>query len=176
MRTTSPTDQPNRLRVAGLLKPHAKALAVGLLAVIGQSLAGLLEPWPLKIIFDHIGKSRTAYLRLEHIVPATWSSQFVLQVVALGVVAIAILDAICSYVEKYTTTRVGQLVTHDLRRLLYAHVQRLSLSYHNRKQTGDLISRLTSDIEAVQSFIVSSVLDLAIDSLTLAGMASVMFT
>jgi ATP-binding cassette subfamily B protein len=175
MSATSPVDEETRLSVAGLLKPHAGALALGLLAVIGQSVAGLLEPWPLKIVFDHIGKSGRTPGRLGHLVPANWSPQAVLQLVTLVVVAIAILDAICSYAEKYTTTRVGQLVTHDLRRLLYAHVQRLSLSYHNRKQTGDLISRLTSDIDAVQSFVVSSVLDLAIDTLTLLGMATVMF-
>ena len=74
-----------------------------------------------------------------------------------------------------TTTSVGQWVTHDLRRLLYAHIHRLSLSYHTQKQTGDLISRLTSDIDSVQSFIVSSVLDLVIDTLTLVGMAGVLF-
>ncbi len=85
------------------------------------------------------------------------------------------LDAVCTYAEKYTTTSVGQWVTHDLRRLMYAHIHRLSLSYHTQKQTGDLISRLTSDIDAVQSFIVSSVLDLAIDTVTLIGMACVMF-
>ena len=42
---------------------------------------------------------------------------------------------------------------HDLRRTLYSHVQRLSLAYHDHKQTGDLISRVTSDIDAIQSFI-----------------------
>lgn len=103
------------------------------------------------------------------------SPQAVLEVVALAVVAIAILDALCSYAEKYATTSAGQWVTHDLRRLIYAHIQRLSLSYHTQKQTGDLISRLTTDIDAVQSFIVSSLLDLTIDTVTLLGMAGVMF-
>jgi subfamily B ATP-binding cassette protein MsbA len=95
--------------------------------------------------------------------------------VAGAVVVIALLDAACSYAEKYLTTSVGQWLTHDLRRMLYAHIQRLSLSYHTQKQTGDLISRLTSDIDAVQGFIVSSVLDLTIDTVTLVGMAAVMF-
>ena len=44
---------------------------------------------------------------------------------------------------------------HDLRRTLYSHIQRLSLAYHDQKQTGDLISRVTSDIDAIQSFITS---------------------
>ena len=47
---------------------------------------------------------------------------------------------------------------HDLRRTLYSHIQRLSLAYHDHKQTGDLISRVTSDIDAIQSFIASGLL------------------
>jgi ATP-binding cassette subfamily B protein len=66
-------------------------------------------------------------------------------------------------------------VMHDLRLTLYAHVQRLSLAYHDHKQTGDLISRVTSDIDAVQSFIASGLLGALINSLTLIGMPVVMF-
>ena len=66
---------------------------------------------------------------------------------------IAILGALSSYVEKYLTTSVAQWVSHDLRRILYHHIQRLSLSYHDRKRTGDLLSRITGDIDSVQDFI-----------------------
>jgi subfamily B ATP-binding cassette protein MsbA len=98
----------------------------------------------------------------------------VLKFAALAVLGIAIVGAGCSYVEKYITTSVGQWVTHDLRRTLYSHIQRLSLAYHDHKQTGDLISRVTGDIDAIQSFIVSGLLDSMINSLTLVGMLGVM--
>ena len=65
-------------------------------------------------------------------------------------------------------------MTHDLRRTLYSHIQRLSLAYHDHKQTGDLISRVTGDIDSIQSFIVSGLLDAMINSLTLVGMLGVM--
>ena len=81
----------------------------------------------------------------------------------------------CFYAEKYLTTSVGQWVMHDLRLLLYAHIQHLSLDYHNQKQTGELISRLTSDIDAIQSFIVSSLLGFLVDAMTLMGMVAIMF-
>jgi subfamily B ATP-binding cassette protein MsbA len=73
------------------------------------------------------------------------------------------------------TTGLAQWVMHDLRRTLYSHIQRLSLGYHDRKQTGDLISRLTSDIDAIQGFIASGLLGALINSLTLVGMVVVMF-
>src|SRR5262249_32194251 len=55
-----------------------------------------------------------------------------------------------------------------------AHVQRLSLGYHARKQTGDLISCLTSDIDSIQSFLTTGLLGAVVNALTLAGMAAVM--
>src|SRR5260370_31354099 len=63
---------------------------------------------------------------------------------------------------------------HDLRRVLYSHIQRLSLSYHDQKRTGDLISRVTSDIDAVQSLISNVLLGMAVNVLTLIGMMLVM--
>jgi subfamily B ATP-binding cassette protein MsbA len=78
-------------------------------------------------------------------------------------------------VEKYLTTSVSQWVTHDLRRTLYNHIQRLSLAEYDKTQTGDLISRVTSDINAVQDFINSALLGIVVNVLTLVGMAGVMF-
>jgi len=62
-----------------------------------------------------------------------------------------------------------------LRRTLYSHIQRMSLGFHDRSQTGDLISRVTGDIDDVQGFIVSGLLGTLINSLTLLGMVGVMF-
>src|SRR4029077_15357849 len=98
-----------------------------------------------------------------------------LKVACAAVLGIAILDAVSSYTEKYFTTSVGQWVTHDLRRTLYSRIQRLSLSYHDHKRSGDLISRVTSDIDAIQSFINTALLGALINLITLAGMVVVMF-
>jgi subfamily B ATP-binding cassette protein MsbA len=64
---------------------------------------------------------------------------------------------------------------HDLRSRLYSRMQRLSLSYHDQAQTGDLIGRVTSDIDSIQSFISSGLLSALTNSLTLVGMVGVMF-
>ena len=161
-----------------LLKPHLPALAAGLLAVIGEGAADLLEPWPLKIVLDNVLRSRSVHGHgwLNHFIVTHFGQDHVavLQFAALAALAIAIFGAICAYSEKYLTTSVGQWVMHDLRRTLYSHVQRLSLSYHDSKQTGDLISRVTSDIDSIQSFIASGLLGVAINSLTLIGMIGIM--
>ena len=165
------------LRIIDLLKPHSKSLVIGLIAVAGEGAANLLEPWPLKIVLDNVLRARPIHGWLNHLLERTVGTDKLatLKFAAAAVIAIALLDAVCSYTEKYLTTSVGQWVTHDLRRTLYAHVQRLSLAYHDQKQTGDLISRVTSDIDAIQSFITSGLLGVLINSLTLVGMVGVMF-
>jgi subfamily B ATP-binding cassette protein MsbA len=160
-----------------LLRPHWKTLSVALLAVLGETATDLLEPWPLKIIIDNLLQSKPLPPWLAAIVIHTvgQNKYAVLTFAILGVAMIAVVGAISSYTEKYLTTSVGQWVMHDLRRTLYQHIHHMSLAEHDEKRTGDLISRVTSDIEAVQDFITSALLGMVVNVLTLLGMIAVMF-
>jgi ATP-binding cassette, subfamily B, bacterial len=165
-------------RIMDLLRPHSRSLVAGVLAIIGEGIASLLEPWPLKVVIDNVLKSQPIKSGwLNRIIFATSGGDklAILKIAALSALVIACVGAFCSYTEKYLTTSVGQWVMHDLRRALYSHIQKLSLAYHDQKQTGDLISRITSDIDAVQSFIVSGLLGALINTLMLVGMVVVMF-
>jgi ATP-binding cassette subfamily B protein len=174
MDTNSP--KPHRLSIKALLKPHIKLLMVGLAAVVGEGVADLLQPWPLKIVLDNVLQSRQIHGWLNRFILATAGTDKVaiLRFAAIAVLVVAVIDAVCTYSDKYVTTSVGQWVVHDLRRTLYHHIQRLSLAYHDRKQTGDLISRVTNDIDAIQSFITSGLLGALVNCLTLFGMIGVM--
>jgi ATP-binding cassette subfamily B protein len=165
-----------KIRIADLLYPHWKALTLAFAAVIGESVTDLLEPWPLKIVFDYVFGSKPMPDWLASAVSWLGDGKLsILNFAVLAVIVIAVFGALSSYVEKYLTTSVGQWVMHDLRRVLYSHIQRLSLSYHDQKRTGDLISRVTSDIDAVQSLISSVLLGMLVNVLTLFGMILVMF-
>src|SRR5580700_4569555 len=168
---------PKGFKLTSLLRPHLKLLLIGFLGVVGEAVANLLEPWPLKVVLDNVLRSKPTQGWLNTWILATFGDDKlgVLKFAALAVLAIAVLGAGCSYVEKYVTTSVGQWVTHDLRRTLYSHIQRLSLAYHDHKQTGDLISRVTGDIDAIQSFVASGLLGGLVNVVTLVGMVSVMF-
>jgi subfamily B ATP-binding cassette protein MsbA len=147
------------------------------LAAIGDSVANLLGPIPLKIVLDNVLKSKAAQGWPGSLIVSLVGTDkmAVVRFAAIAVFAIAMFGAICTYTEKLLTTRVGQWVMHDLRQTLYFHIQRLSLAYHDQKSTGDLISTVTSDIDAIQTFITSNLLDALINVLTLVGMISVMF-
>jgi ATP-binding cassette subfamily B protein len=173
----SPGDVREKLTIAGLLRPHWKALLLGLAAVGAETLAGLLEPWPLKLVLDSVLHTKKAPDWLSSMVLSIvgHDSLGVLKFTALAVIAIAAMGAIGTYVEKQTITGVGQRVMHGLRRTFYWHIQRLSMSYHDNKRTGDVISTVTNDIDAIQSAVSSGVLDALYYALTLLGMVGIMF-
>jgi subfamily B ATP-binding cassette protein MsbA len=169
--------QNNKIKITYLVKPYWTSLLVAFLAVIAESAADLLEPWPLKMVLDYVFGSKRMPGWLAAVVNATFGQQRlgILNFAAVAVIVIAAVGAICSYAENYLTVNVGQRVMHDLRRTVYHHIQRLSLSFYDKVKTGDLISRVTSDIGAIQDFISSALLGILVDVLTLLGMLGVMF-
>jgi len=168
---------PRALRIVDLIRPYWKGLALAFVAVLGETLTDLLDPWPIKIIVDNVLQSKPLPPWLGARV--TWlfgqDVHAVLNFAVAAVAAIAVVGAVSAYFEKYLTTSVSQWVGHDLRRRLYHHIQRLSLAEHDAVRTGDLITRVTSDIELVQDFINSALLGMLISVMTLAGMIGVMF-
>ncbi len=160
-----------------LLKPHIAALSLGFLAIAGESAANLLQPWPLKIVLDDVLRSHQSHawvMRFVHSAIGT-DKMALLKFACAAVLAIAVLDAICTFGEKYLTTSVAQWISYDLRLAIYSHVQRLSLAFHDQKRTGDLISRVTDDVDAIQSFVMNGLLGVLINTMTLVGMIAVMF-
>src|SRR5713101_6885205 len=143
--TARARSERRQFKIIDLLRPHRKALAIGIVAVIGEGVANLLEPWPLKVVLDHVLKS-AGHGWLNDLILSTVGEDplDILKLAAVAVLTIAVIGAICSYTEKYVTTSIGQWVTHDLRRTLYSHIQRLSLAYHEMNPVRAAISRRIS--------------------------------
>jgi subfamily B ATP-binding cassette protein MsbA len=168
-------NKKRKLSLASLVLPHWKTFAVGIVAVLVEASMDLLQPWPLKIVIDLVGSKPMPEWLGSWVASIFGTNKLaVLNFVAVSVIVIALLDAVSSYVESLSMTTVGQWVTHDLRSTLYNHIQRLSLSYHDKSQTGDLISRVTNDIDTIQGFITSTLTDVILDILTLTSMIAVM--
>jgi len=166
---------PGALSIASLLRPYWRPMLLALVAVAGETGAALLEPWPLKVVLDNLLQHRALPGWLA---PATaWiggGSLAILNVAVVAVAAIALAGALSSYLNTWLTATVGQRVMHDLRRTLYHHIHRLSLAEHDEKRTGDLIGRVTKDIESVQDFVTSALLGIVTNVLTLVGIVAVM--
>src|SRR6266699_2391446 len=166
-----------QISLAALLLPQWKMLALGLLAALGSVAADILQPLPLKIVIDNVLGAKALPQWLAPLLSFVFGTNkaAMLNFAVVSVVLVALLNAVSSYVQSLSMTTVGQWVMHDLLGTLYHQIQRLSLSYHDRSQTGDLIMRVTSDIDTVQSFIASTLMDSIVDMLALIGMVAVMF-
>ena len=80
------------------------------------------------------------------------------------------LDALATYTGDLWLKRSAEQIAHDLRLQMYAHLQRLSLAYHDRRQKGDLVTRLTGDANSVGTLFSENLGTIAQAILTLIGM------
>jgi ABC-type multidrug transport system fused ATPase/permease subunit len=162
--------------VFDLVRPYRKWLIVVLIAMIVETIMSLAAPWPLKIILDNVvGK---------HPLPEflAWLRDFssgehtlaLAGVAALGVIVIAAIGALASYIDNYYTESVAQYVANDLRQRLYHHLQRLSLKYYDTHEIGNAVSTITADVSTIQDFASTALLSILVDALTILGMLAVM--
>jgi len=92
-----------------------------------------------------------------------------------GIVVAALLSAVFSFLQGFLAAKASQGVAYDLRNALYAHIQRLSFGYHDRAQTGQLLTRATSDVELVRMFMGTGLLQLFSALLMMIGSLILLF-
>src|SRR5919201_7173158 len=165
------------VRLARLIWPYRKYVIVAFLAVLGDTMTSLLQPWPLKMVFDNVFRAKPLAPELATPIAAVFGHgrEGVLYFALAATLVLVILSGISTLTQSFVMVRVANGVLFDLRRRLYWHILRLSLSYHEGRRTGDLSKTLMNDVDNVQDMVASGVLDLAVSSLTLIGMVVVMF-
>jgi ATP-binding cassette subfamily B multidrug efflux pump len=94
---------------------------------------------------------------------------------ALIIAAFALARSLFSFLQGYLSVKASQGVAYDLRNSLYAHIQKLSFSYHDRSQTGQLLTRTTSDVELIKQFIGIGVIQFINAILLIAGSFILLF-
>jgi len=168
---------PQVFGVRRILRGHWKSLSIALVAVVAETLGDVLEPWPIKVVVDNVVGGKPLRGWFGGVAGAAFgvNTTALLEFALVAVMLIAIVGGVGSYVEKYLTTSVSQWIAHDLRLMVYQRIQRLSLAEHGKSQTGDLITRVTKDIDAIQDFIESTLLGIVVNVLTLVGMVALMF-
>src|SRR5688572_24906660 len=159
-----------------LIKPYNLWLTIVILAMLIETAMSLASPWPLKIVLDSVLDARAAPAWLVWLLGPDPGRLAVLKAAVIATVAIALAQGAGSYLNSYYSSNIGQWIGHDLRQRMYAHLQRLSMSYYDRQQVGPLVSTLTDDINAVQDFISTSLLKILVDLMTIVGMLAVMLT
>jgi ATP-binding cassette subfamily B protein len=157
------------------LRAHRWRVAWALAQVFLIAGFELLKPWPLQIVIDYVlgGKKPTGEGPLASLLALP--PLVLLAAACVGIVVVHLGAGALTLLHNYTTIRVGQNMVNDLRGALYAHLQRLSLAYHNRQRVGDLLYRITADSFAVQTMVMNGVLPILSALILLAGMLIVLF-
>jgi ATP-binding cassette subfamily B protein len=157
---------PTRRVLGPYLKRHAMALAGAGASTIVLTATTLATPWPLKFVIDRlVARSRPFHLGGNDV---AW-----LTGVAALILLIATVSALAQYYSDVWLTRAGEQIVHDLRVALYNHLQRLSLAFHDKQQTGNLVTRLTGDVNSVGQLFSESLGEIVSAILLLLGMAVV---
>jgi ATP-binding cassette subfamily B protein len=152
-----------------------KLLAGAAAAVLLTTVFQILEPWPLKFIYDQLFG---AFGR-RHGSPAWflsgWSPERIIGSAVVAMILMATLAALTNYLNSVLLAVAASRVLADVRLRLFSHIANLSISFHNRSRTGDLTARVIFDIDRVREVLVTSIVPFISYSLTLAAMLGVMF-
>lgn len=161
-----------RRPLARFLRPYRQPLTVALLLTLTDTLVDLARPWPLKLIVDNaIGGHRLG----GSLEPLDSLSRNALTMVAIGIgIGLVALSALLAYLNTFLTSATAERVGADLRQELFGHLVGLSLGFHDRNRSGELVSRLTDDVERVQDAVVASFTTLVPEVLTLVGMVVIL--
>src|SRR6266516_2020914 len=160
-----------------LLRPYWKQLCLALSAMVLEALISVFRPWPLKVVIDRVLSHKPSRLPLL----GAWldSARFGETAILFGACAATLLIAVVTGLLTYYFTRamgaVAQHFVFAIRRDLFAHMQRLSLRFHDQQRTGDLITRLTTDTQAIQEMIANGITVLGTNACLLVGMLTLMF-
>jgi ATP-binding cassette, subfamily B, bacterial len=156
--------------VRSYLRPYWLTFVLALAQLILIGGLEVLKPWPLKIIIDNVLSGSP----LPWGFAPNWSAESLLVLACTGLVAVYLLLGGLRLLNDYTTIRIGQGMVNDLRRDLYSHIQRLSLSFYRRQQIGDLMYRVTADTMGIQTLTMNGFFAILSASVLLTGMLIVM--
>lgn len=162
-------------KFAPQIRKQRALLALSFIALLAETIMRILEPWPLKFIFDEVILPRFADGRPGVSAFADMQPMGLLGWLCVALVVIAFLRGATAYASTVGLAIAATRVMTDIRSNLYCHLQRLSLSFHNRAKSGDLITRVTYDVERLREATVVAALPLLTNLLTILGMVGVMF-
>jgi len=147
-------------RLLGYLGAQRKLLALVLILTVAGTLLSLAGPIIMGVAID------------QYIIPGNLGGLLGVSLILAG---IYLLGSALDVVANWIMATVSQRSLKDLRRDLFEHTQTLSLSYFDRTSAGDVMSRLTNDVDAIGALLAQNVTDLVRSLLTLVGIVVVMF-
>lgn len=142
-------------RLLYFVKPYYKRMIFAVFCMIVAAAAYLVVPWLIKNVVDQVLQDK---------------NMFMLNLIVGGaIILIFLIRGFATYGQTYNMSYIGQRVIIDVREAIFNHLQRLSLSYFDRRKTGVIMSNLTNDVAALQTAVVDNLISFITESVTLIG-------
>ena len=139
------------IRLFGYLRPHSLTLSLGVAVTFAFALSQAVPTWLGKHIIDD---AMPTLVR-----PGNY--QLLLRYV-LALLGVLLARSVLTWGNSYIISTLGQYVVADIRRHAYNHLQRLAVSFYEKRQTGQLLSRITHDTQHIQEFVATTLQDLLV--------------
>ena len=150
----------NYIRLMNYIRPYVKHLAFAIVCIVLAAAANLYVPWIIKDMIDKVLMERDMAM---------------LNLIAGGIIVVFFFRGIFYYGQSYLVPFVGQRVVIDIREALFEKFQRMPLAYFDRHQTGEIMSYVTNDVQALQNALVDKLIELVTESSVLIGSITLMF-
>ena len=146
-------------RLMGYLRPYWPAVLVAFAAIVCASMLQLAQPYLMKLAIDR-------YIATRDVAG--------MDRIALLFLGILLGSFALEFVQTYVLQHTGQRIMFDLRAQIYGHLQRLDVSYYDRNPVGRMMTRVTTDVDALNDLFTSGVVSVFGDIFTLAGIMIVL--
>ncbi|MBS6480812.1 MAG: ABC transporter ATP-binding protein [Dialister sp.] len=141
-------------RLLEYLWPYWRVLLIAIVCMLFVAASNLILPWVIKDVVDRVLMDKDVYM---------------LYWVIAAILIVFLIRGITTFGHRFLMGYIGQRVITDLRYSLYKHLQKLSISYYDKRRTGEIMSNLTNDIAALQSAIVENFVSLVQEGLIFIG-------
>lgn len=157
-------------RLLSYLLPYRKELIVGSLGAVGATAVALIPAYMSGYLIDHVVKPfQNGGLDQKQALMMAW-------ILAGGLLATYVARELFAWVRLNKMSILGEYVALDLRKELYSHLQSLGLDFYSRKQTGSIISRVSSDTDRIWDFVAFGVVEVGIALVSILGLSAVLIS
>lgn len=129
-------------------KGSKKYFVVAVIASLATTVFNALTPQIFRFSIDEVLNGDKYAFLSEHL----WIMSGLL-------IAVALMSGLSMFISRTNTAKAGENFAKNMRDMLFIHVQKLPMNWHDKNQTGDIIQRCTSDVEVIRNFVVTQLLE-----------------
>ena len=146
-----------------------RTYVVGMVLLAVEALTAVVEPWPISYLVDFLQGAKPALREPGFPVVVASARYETILLLTVAIVLIVAINSAADSTAEVCMARGGRSLGYTIRTAMYSHLQRLPLSYHDKRRTGDVLTRVTGDVLVIEDFVVQSVSNIVGSAMVLVG-------